>query len=469
MPRLVPHLLALWLLPASVLGQESTPPGDTIEIVLSEGALRRGDVVVELGCEGGPLVLDGTRAFVGCGADGVAAVDFAASPPSLLRLPTGGVVTGLFVVEGQLWARHADATARAIASVGPAPAVRAAPSGGAELSPPLAVPPPPARDDTSPAPDAPMDDPPGTTRRQVGELREVRGGTAVVAFERPIARGTLVELHPPEGAERPIAYGRVAEIDRRAGVVEVAVEANVRITEDMVPESTGQLGGTTLAPALPFDTLELGAILRPFLPVGPIGVGLTGGLWVSWLPRLGDSDLALRLTAELTELGALANREGLPVAALGHAMVGLAWRYLEFGVGAGTTTNQTQGFFGCSDGQGPRLSVAQHLRIGSPDGLMVRSRLSAFVRQECGASSWDFGNLHVDFQVPIGHGVWLVVEAGGGNSGSIQSALSARLRLTGNGLTDSLFLTVGAGFGMVLSAGVDRAGPAVSAGIAYRL
>jgi hypothetical protein len=90
---------------------------------------------------------------------------------------------------------------------------------------------------------------------------------------------------------------------------------------------------------------------------------------------------------------------------------------------------------------GTALTLAQHLRIGARDGLMLEglSYVALF------HSRFNFAMLRIVGQIPVGETSWLMVGGGGGLLGLGYGEIGLRLLLSGNGDRESFFLTTAVG------------------------
>lgn len=449
--------------------------GTTLRIAGAEG-----EQVLELGCAGTQVHLAGDRAFVACGEAGVALVDLGAAP-RVLHLPQPGRVEGLFLAEGSVWARLADGSARPVASLpaSPEPAP-VAPPASVVLAPPAPPPPPPPPAFGSSPPLVVWPPEPLGHRGALVPFERVAGRVvaadrdrADVVFERPVERGTVVELvragaADPGGMaeERAFARGIVEAVDERLRA-SVLLETNASVEEGTRVRTTSRRGGTWMMPPLALGTAQIAASFRAYLPLDTLAVGMSGDLTLGYLVNLGG-ELGLRLSANLTNLGGVVGGNTDEFAALGHGYVSFAMRFFEVGIGLGASSLSLSTGWGAAR---VGFSFGQLLRFGNEDGLSLRLASSVVVAPgPLGAGDrWEFGDLHADGRIPLGHGVWLRLTGGGGNSGLFHGDVGARVRLRGNGLGQSLFLSAGIGLGYVAIRSFAQGGPLFSVGLEYRM
>jgi hypothetical protein len=442
--------------------------------------------VVELGCTGTQVHAAGDRAFVACGEAGVAMVDLAATPARVLLLPQPASVLGVFAAEGTLWARLADGTARPVVTLPGAPAVEPVQPSAPEpeqSAPPRATPSP-AELGRPVAPPPRIEVPPPPPRWQPGRAQfepsrgrvvEAHRDRAHVLFPHPVERGTVVEFlrRAPggwTGEDTVVARGFVESSGTERARVQL--ETNTSVEVDMEVRTTSRRGGSWMMPPLALGVAQIALNYRTYLPINTLAVGISGDLTLGYLVNL-NGDVGLRLAANLTNIGGVVGVNPAPFSALGHGYVSVAMRYFEVGIGLGASSLSLGGGWSWPPQQRVGFSFGQVLRIGSEDGLSLRLASSVVVASSPGSGGsnerWEFGDLYADGRIPMGHGVWMIVRGGGGNSGLFYGDMGARIRLTGNGLGQSFFFSAAVGFGHVSINTFTNAGPMFSLGLEYRM
>jgi hypothetical protein len=94
------------------------------------------------------------------------------------------------------------------------------------------------------------------------------------------------------------------------------------------------------------------------------------------------------------------------------------------------------------------LSVLQHVRLGSRDGLHFES--SSAVRLDL--HSWSFGWFEGSVQIPVSSRSWFLLRSSGGTDpGYVYTELGFRRLVRGNGAGGSLFVRPSAGFSGISS------------------
>jgi hypothetical protein len=106
----------------------------------------------------------------------------------------------------------------------------------------------------------------------------------------------------------------------------------------------------------------------------------------------------------------------------------------EIGLGIGGQTVNDPAF-DLEPGSGSTL--AQRLRIGAVDGGMIE----VFTYIMLFHQKFDFSDINVHGQLPVGDRSWLVLNAGGGTLGMGFGEIGLRVLMNGNGDVGSFFLT----------------------------
>lgn len=467
--------------------------GDALRV--SERTMAR---EVPLGCTGAQLfVHDGL--FVVCTDGRVRRVVLDAAGDVVSDVGLAGPVLHLFVLEGALWARTEGGV---VPITGLTQLASAAPAEATEsLGSVLRAPSEPAAAEPAPfEPQQPSDVvevvspsvaewaggvPPPDSWRDGGPLVarviRVQGGHAIVEIlpgqhlredmgvelSEIRASGEDLELGGSEEEEVTVSRGVVvAASSQRA---RVRIEVGGRATVGMLVRRLRNAPGVRPFPELPEDTVTLGFHIRPFLPIGILGVGVIADVSVRY-----QSSFGLYVGADLMPGGFGTSNNGEVAAVIATAYVGFAMRWFGFGVGVGPAT--ANGLVSWRSTQGAEaLAIAPNVRIGSEDGFMLRARTIVLAWDDL----WHFGDLQVDLRIPVSHGIQLVVTGRGGNSGSQLGEAGVRLLLDGNGRSGSLFFTGTVGVGMLVAPNRCSAmgctgrfangGPLLGAGIDWRI
>jgi hypothetical protein len=418
-------------------------------------------------------VRTGNLRYLACGDAGVWTVRI--TPGRLAaevvdQRATTGIAGGFFVRDGNLWVETTTVTAERMAPVGsdatvqngllpsaeaiggsaviaaaptePAAAAiptppSAQPSAAAEAAlppvgpaPQTAAPPDtPHRVPTSPdfaAPDAKVVEvAEGFATIDMGSVHGVAPGDHVL-----FQKSTIERIGPGETAVRDerVAVGVVAVIGKQRTKVKLGVDERVPVGASARPTREPISSSAFSPPRLP-GLWEVGFMARPFLVVDNFGVG------ASLEGRLGYRfDAPVHLEALiLPATVATGRRDGVGAfGAVGTASFDT--RYFEIGLGVGGQTMNDPAF---DLRPGTGTTIAQRLRVGAVDGGM----LEAFTYIVLFHQKFEFSQLIVHGQLPVGERAWFVINGGGGSLGSGFGEIGVRLLISGNGDAGSFFVT----------------------------
>ena len=445
--------------PASI-----TFDGDAL-VVTRGGTAQR----VALPCHpvGQPLVYQ-TRAYVACGADGVVTVQVQPTLAVLGRRVVDGVVRGLFLAGGTVWARTERVEARPISGLPRAPSgasgagvAPAEPGAGAgapgeasgggsgDIS---------ARGAATQRADA-------AAEREVLAVLAIGAGYVDIAggTDHGLARGGHVELFTEsrvdlgggQGAsrERRVAVGRLAAVGEHRSRVELGL--GERIPKGAKARWVAlPLTASMWTPRRLGGMWELHAAVRPFLALDTKGVGFINDFTATY--RF-DAPAAIHLMLEpasfgIADAGNVLAMAGSVVGAYDTDFfgigLGLGWSAVNGDVSVSTADSATAGATDpnayslkrVKDG----LSIAQYARLGAVDGL----RLTVFNTFLLYKDRFNYGGTRVTFQTPVVDRLWVMVSGGGGQAGYAFGEVGLRVQVLGSGDRGTIFVTptLGAGF-----------------------
>ncbi len=419
---------------------------------------------VALGCAGGAVIRQATRAFVACGLAGVVEIDLtdASNPRRVAVRDAGGEVVGFFAVDGAVWARITRTEARPVDALA-------------------------ARGDTTPVSVAaasvstePRSPTVQVDARRVGHVVSVALGDAVIDLGTGdgVAVGGRVEffrerwtrLDEGDRAMRidSLAVGEVTAISARRARVRIGTDERVAVGASARPTST-HTTQNTLAPPRLDGVWELHGALRPFLSLEHLAVGAITDFEVvyrasgPWVIHAGAIPLAFALGQQ-------------PVFNYGVMLTaGYDSRLFEVGLGIGAASNRSYG-----GDPSNSLALGQRVRLGAVDGLNLDVQ-NAFL---LGRERFRYGGTIATLQVPVSAASALVFRGGGGNMGYVFGEVGLRIRVRGNGDRGSLFVTPSVGGAAIFGrerecpspfdgscypGSVSHGGPLVGLGVEYRL
>ncbi len=465
--------------PAATPAAKATPAslgfqGDALVLTRGQETQR-----VKLPCHpvGQPLVYQ-TRAYVACGADGVVTVQVKPTLAVLGRRVVDGVVRGLFLAGGTVWARTERVEARPVTALPSAGVVgvatRLAPEAGLGAAPPKEGTP-------SGAAGSAEVSARGTSAQRAEMAAADQDAVPVVAIgagyvdiaggrDHGLARGGHVELFTESDLdlgggqkatrERRVAVGRLAAVSEHRARVELGL--GERIPQGAKARWVAlPLTASMWTPRRLGGMWELRAALRPFLALDTKGVGFVNDLSATY--RF-DAPAAIHLMLEPAGFGIAAKGN---VLALAGNVVG-AYDTDFFGIGLGLGWSAVNGdVVARSDasvapaGSSPTayalkrvkdgLSIAQYARLGAVDGL----RLTVFNTFLLYEDRFHYGGTRVTFQTPVAERLWVMVSGGGGQAGYTFGEVGLRVQVLGSGDHGTIFVTPTLGGG-ALSGQTER-------------
>ena len=431
---------------------------------------------IEVGCTAEGALLDGSRLYVACGDAGIVVFDL--TDPEAPRVVERGRLPGravgfalagdrVFVTFEQTTARPVDEIALTSDALALSPDVASGTSPAAPAAAPSAGSSGAARGDV-------LEEGDGTFVASIGSDDGVRVGDRVAVVRtvtRPDLEGRSVE------AEEILAVGRVVETSAHRAEVELGlnerapVGATVRVTEDALTASR-------VAPPPAGHPVELSATIRPFLPLGDVGLGLLGDFTA--VARHGSFMARLQFDTLGVGVG-LGDPRGY---FSGTAILAYEHPFFAAGVGAGVMWNQEATWDASNRDQfGPAFSMAQYVRFGAADGLMlsITNHVALVDDGRCTGGfngipvscesdrEFHWAALFVDARVPILPRAALVARGGGGKTGTLSVEGGLRLVVRGNGGRGSLFLTPLLGASRLRGTNGQRnAGPSVALNVEWR-
>jgi len=410
---------------------------------------------IQLPCNGSALLDHQGVAYISCGAKGVLIVglDDQGSPQINVQHNFGGVVTGFFVVEGEVWAKIARVEARPLTSI-------TSMGGRVHIQ------------SKSPSPESEVNSSSTTqsTRSspKVGKVLSLRPDAVVVSLGKldGVKPGSYIELFTSfdedlgEGEQtsrdQMLAIGVVKVAGKHRSVVQLGlgesapIESQARITskrptlnKNMPPRSSGYW--------------EMTANFRPFLALGSLGFGtITDGS----IGYRGEEGLHMMILVE--PLGVALAEEGNIISSAAALVAGYDTQMFEVGLGLGMaaindelydspilSVDESSRAFESEPPTFDRvrsgLSIMQTVRLGALDGLHLNAH-NMFIVHE---GEFMFGGTNIRAQLPLSQKTWLVARGGGGISGYGYGEIALRVLIRGNGDRGSLFLTPSLGGGGV--------------------
>lgn len=210
-----------------------------------------------------------------------------------------------------------------------------------------------------------------------------------------------------------------------------------------------------VAPPRVGGVLRLEGSLRPFLPLGDLGIGALAGLALTYH---GTRHWYVR--AEVMPIGGVAV-QGNDGWVLGmFAIGGYDHPLFALGVGIGTVRmHDTYYHWEMGDGtssyrtdEGMRFAIDQSIRLGALDGLQAHCDTTFLLADE----RWRFGYVNLGIQVPAGARNWLVADGGGSDLTNFFFFEAGLKRLiSGERDSGSLFIAVTAGVGAIRPDALD--------------
>lgn len=290
----------------------------------------------------------------------------------------------------------------------------------------------------------------------LGTVIERKDGALVLETLVMVDRGMRVAFVDERGDE--IAVGRITKINNRTFHVAVGVN------EEIPTGATGYLTenvptGSLEAPPQATYPLAFAMVFRPWLGLNTQESGVLIDAWVR--VRLGDkAKLTMAVEPFAPPFGSVTGAVEAYVA----PSISMKLAEIGFGIGVGSAVEYqgTTTEFG--------LLFSPILRIGAEDGLHLRARTSAVLSS--GIAS--FGSFRAEGQIPLTHGLWLLLAGGGGQRSYAFGDIGLRLLMSGTGSRHSWFakmLIGGAGATSLdeYNFRTNEAGPTFGLGIEGRL
>lgn len=414
------------------------------------------------------LARSGELRIIACGQAGLWIVRMVGAQARVVELrDLGGSAVGLFSADNQLWVQVNSVRAQPLA-------LRATHTPSAPPQPSASPPPAPAPAPTitRTRPEAlpmPVPIPPRAAKIRAREdaliTIEVAPGSEPPPGTR-IAFTKLVTDARGEREEKVYAVGHAVSRSVRRAKVQIGInedvpaDASARVTS--LPTTA-----SVFAPPRARGIWEMSFLARPFLVLDDLGLGGVLDAEVGY-----RMDAPVHFCAALTPLAFGTARAGAMGTFAGMIMAAYDSHAFEAGLGLGVQTINDPGF-GLDRGSG--TLVAERVRIGARDGahLELQSHVVLFHR------SFEFSDLRVTAQIPLGARTWLHAAGGGGSMGLATGELGVRQLLTGNGGSGSVFFTALVGWAAVfrgcnvLSTAnncieLDYQGPMLGAGAEFR-
>jgi hypothetical protein len=378
--------------------------------------------------------------YVACGPDGVAMVSLTGlgAPRLLKHADPGGDVQGFTIVEDQVWAIIVRQEARPV-----------------DLSPIRLVPP-----ATKAAYAEASSAPAGTAAlpSMVGDVVGQKGGRVTISLGSAdglktdqrveIFREQEVTLGEGQRAvrEETLAVGRVAAVSEKAAQVDLGTDELVR-AGSKVRATTRDLTANRLFPPRMAEVWDFNFMLRPFLALGTVGVGMVSDAAVGYRfkepihVQLLLKPFGIGLAGDGNIVAEAANLVGSYDTSYFEIGLGLGWSAVNNPIEESALSSDEAAGIGASvprfekvrDG----LSIAQMARLGSLDGMHLYVD-NFFVLYK---GEFQYGGTIGSIQTPIGERSWLLLRGGGGVAGYAFGEIGLRVLVRGNGGPGALFLT----------------------------
>jgi len=145
-------------------------------------------------------------------------------------------------------------------------------------------------------------------------------------------------------------------------------------------------------------------------------------------------DVPVHLEALIMPLTFATGRQGGVAAGAGVLMASFDSKLFEVGLGLGAQSVNDPAF---DLEAGTGTTLAQRLRIGAADG----GNIEVFTYVTLFHSEFEFSDVQLHAQLPVGDRSWLIANAGAGTLGSGFGELGLRVLLTGNGDAGSFLLS----------------------------
>jgi hypothetical protein len=427
-------------------------------------------------CELQALASSGELRYLACGEAGVWVVKLlpGLAPEVIEQRPTPGLASGFFLRDGTLWVETTSVQATRLVPVEAGAQIIADPL-GMKGKPAVAAAPPPLpaaaprsgqlapEDDYEPAEARVVGLEPGFAIIDMGKEDGVASGDHV-AFEREV-KDRLDAQNAAQRRER-LAVGTAVAIGQSRSRVELGLDERVEVGAFAHP-TREPVSARTFSPPRLGGVWHVGFFVRPFLIIDNFGFG------TSFEVRAGYRfDIPFHLEALVLPFTVATGREGGMAAGAAVVTASFDSKLFEIGIGLGGQTVNDPAF---DLEAGTATTLAQRLRIGAADGgnLEVITYVTLF------HSEFDFADIHIHAQVPVGDRSWLIANAAGGTLGMGYGELGLRVLLSGNGDVGSFLLSATVGGIRVFKSGFcegesrncterDYTGPLVGFGSEWR-
>lgn len=455
--------LFCWLILFTISGQtqpqENPPPteitytleGSRLQIHLTDGYLDN----LELPCKGLNVVRTEDTLYVACGISGLLIIDISKpEDPAIKGLrELGGEVRNVFSAGDRTWAEVIRVQAfpvDAVVVTEPSPNV-------IQVGPPEDP-----KKTTPPITETQLED-----TAFVGEVWELKPGAVVISLGKKnrIKRNDRVELFIEEEIslggddnlgtkETLIAIGRVTTVTDERSEVKLGINERVPLNAK-ARETNKELTSSHVMPPRIGGNWGLGFALRPFLPLDDLGIGTVSDAFIEYHF---NAPLVIGLLIEPLGIGFAG--DGNVVSIAGNIFAAYDTDAFQIGLGIGWTavnSEFTSSSLSSSDYEDgidtdfdrvqSGLSIIQVARLGSKDGLHLSAHNTFILYND----DFYYGGTRGTIQIPLGRTyTWLILQGGGGLSGYGFGEIGLRVLLSGNGDSDSLFVTPSLG-GAVLS------------------
>jgi hypothetical protein len=482
--------LGLFLVGSASAGAQEAPPAAAPVAKAPEswlpGLIEQRRDTQGRSCELQSLASSGELRYLACGEAGVWVVKLppGRAPEVIEQRPTPGVASGFFLRDGTLWVETTSVQAARLVPVeadaqivpdplatqGKPPAPNPPPLAAAAVAPVAQAAPGAPRtgemsadEDYEPAEANVVSLDPGFAIIDMGREHGVASGDHV-AFER-VVKDRVDDDNAAQRRER-LAVGMAVAIGESRTRVELGVGERVDIGAFAHP-TREPVSARPFAPARLGGVWHVGFFVRPFLIVDNFGFG------TSFEARAGYRfDVPFHLEAMVVPFTVATGREGAVVAATGLVVASFDSKFFELGLGLGGQTVNDPAF---DLEAGTGTTIAQRLRIGSADGgnIEVMTYVTLF------HSEFEFADINIHAQLPVGDRSWLIANAGGGTGGMGFGELGLRVLLSGNGDAGSFLISATIGGVHVFESGfceeefrncteVDYTGPMAGFGSEWR-
>jgi hypothetical protein len=285
-----------------------------------------------------------------------------------------------------------------------------------------------------------------------------------VAFER-MTKERVDDEQMTERRER-VAIGNAATVGRTRTRVALGIGERVEVGMRARPTRDPPTA-SSFAPPRISGVWHAGFMARPFLIVDNLGAGIALEGRAGYRP-----EFPVHFEALAKPVAVATGREGMVPAIAGLLMASFDSRLFEVGLGIGGQTMNDPAF-DLESGSG--TTIAQRLRIGAVDGGMIEV-ISYVVLFH---SEFEFSDLSVYGQLPVGERSWLIMSGGAGSIGFGYAEVGLRVMLQGNGDAGTLFLSATIGGVHVFDrtfdsidgvnvGDVDYNGPMLGGGVEWR-